>query len=591
MIYTLFRRSFLFVIAALLVACSEKGGKGGADDTATDTDSDTGTVIVVYGTDSSTDTVFIPWTDTNTNTDTTQNTDSLSIDPQSTDPQNTDPLGTDPQNTDPQNTDPLGTDPQSTDPQSTDPQNTDPLGTDPQSTDPQSTDPQGTDPQKNPLSGLWVSRVPGGKMSYNVLEVSDTRYAESFSALDSVGYFSGTLSSIDTAAQQFTVTGQSAGQTITRYGAYTDADGTDITVYLDATTFPDTTGEAIEGETVFYYHKVNESQCHRYVVSADVTSNGESGSLTCGYSADMNANYCTVQTASESIIMATGYPDFVAFQSECTSDALQQRSLMRRGSEYEYYDYTDSGAVRFIEGGSNGAVYETVFDSWDAEGRPTSGQMTFYDLDCPATGVIRKYDDSTHTETEEMQFAESTGSECPAENRTTIRTFDDSGFEVSRVEYSGNDRINEIAFTNPQYGIACAFESCPNADSLPVNLNRTYDVAVSGYWGGTARLSFSGGAATFTEFNLSRDEGNTVFNSDEAWLAFCVKILDENVIISFQAPIESAPPSAPIQQMVQLKLPLSELGNDALSGTYSHTSWMSGPNTGTIALTVASRTE
>ena len=571
MVYTLFRTSLPFLITALLVACSEKGGKGGADDTSTDTDSDTGTVIVVYGTDSSTDTIFIPWTDTHTNTDTIQNTDPLSTDPQGTDPQSTDP--------------------QSTDPQGTDPQGTDPQGTDPQGTDPQGTDPQSTDPQDNPLSGLWVSRVPGGKMSYNVLEVSDTGYAESFSALDSVGHFSGALSSINTAARQFTVTGQSAGQTVTRYGAYTDADGTDVTVYLNDATFPDTTGEAIEGETVFYYHKVNESQCRRYVASADVTGNGETGTLTCGYSADMNANYCTVQTTPESFIVATGYTDFRAFQSECTGDAVQQRSLMRRGSEYEYYEYTDSGALRFIEGGSNGAVYETVFDSWDAKGRPTSGRMTFYDLDCSDTGVIREYDDSTHTETEEIQFAQSTGSECPAANRTIIRTFDGAGFEVSRVEYSGNDRVNEMAFTNPRYGIACEFESCPNADSLPVNLNRTYDVAVSGYWGGTTRLSFSRGAATFTEFNLSRDDGNTVFDSDEAWPAFCVKILDENVIISFQAPVESAPPSAPIQQMVQLTLPLSELGNDALSGTYSHTSWMSGPNTGTVELTVVSSTE
>ena len=343
MVYTLFRTSLPFLITALLVACSEKGGKGGADDTSTDTGSDTGTVIVIYGTDSSTDTVFVPWTDTNSDTDSLSGTDTLSTDNPGTDTPGTDNPGTDNPGTDNPGTDNPGTDNPDTDNPDTDNPGTDNPGTDnpgtdPVNTDPENTDPEGTDvPEKNPLSGLWVSRVPGGKMSYNVLAVSDdSRYAESFSALVSVGHFSGALSSIDTAAQQFTVTGQSAGQTVTRYGAYADADGTDITVYLDDTTFPDPTGRAIEGDTVFYYHKVNESQCHQYVVSADVISNGESGSLTCGYSADMNANYCTIQTASESFVVATGYPDFEAFQSECTGDVLPQRSLMRRGSEYEY---------------------------------------------------------------------------------------------------------------------------------------------------------------------------------------------------------------------------------------------------------------
>jgi hypothetical protein len=602
----LFKAFFAVSFITLMVACSDKKKSAGKDDSSTDTES--GTIVVVYGTDSSTDTVFVPWPDTNTATDTAsvQNTDPtgtdpLSTDPQNTDPQNTDPLSTDPQNTDPQNTDPQNTDPQNTDPQNTDPQNTDPQNTDPQSTDPQDTDPQSTDPQDtdpqdtdsqlNPLCGLWVSRVPGGKMSYNVLEISDTAFTESHSALFSVGHFNGALSSIDPVAKQFTVTGQSAGQAVTRYGAYTTNSATDITIYFDSTGFPDTSGEAVEGESLFHYKKVNESHCRRYVTSADVSQNGETGALTCGYSADLNVNYCTIQSAGDSMTLATGYNDFRTFQAENQAASGQQSSLRRHGTEYEFYEYNDNGALRFIEGGTAAAVYETVFDSWDVHGRPTSGEMRFFDLDCSATAVVREYDDTAHTQTEEIQFAQSTGLECPAANRTTVRTFDDTGFEISRVEYNGTEQVSEISFTNPRYGVACEFESCPNADSLPATLNRTYDVTVSGYWEGTTRLTFSQGAATFTQFDLSRDNGNTVFDSDEAWPAFCVKILDENVIISFQAPIESAPPSAPIQQMVQLKLPLSELGNDALSGTYSHTSWMSGPNTGTIELTVTSSTE
>lgn len=439
-----------------------------------------------------------------------------------------------------------------------------------------------TDP--NPLTGIWVSRAPGAYFTYNVLEVSGNTFWESDSNLSHVEHYLGTIESINPDAGQFFVSDATSGTNTPWYCAYSGTDSA-MAIYFDNAGYPEPSG-GMEGQEFYTYSKVNDTQCRRYVAAADLLMDGEAGTIECGFSADMIALYCTMKTASESITITQGYADFASFLTESPLPGKQRFVFEQHPGGYENYQYNNAGDL-VSTSGSSGGTYEIAFDTWDNAQRPLTGTMTFLDIDCSPTSVVRRYDDGAKTKTEELLFENATGTQCPTESRTTIETFDNTGFMVSRVEYDGVTMTSQVTFTNPQMGIACEFETCPNAASLPTGLNQIYDISVAGDWEGTASLDFFNGVVTLSNVNLQQSNGSYQFVNNNPWAAFCIKEYGDTTLLAFEKKIPTSPPDANIQQVIHLALPTASLGNSTIAGTYNHGSWINGTSVGTVTLTVA----